>query len=499
VAVERLTGGAKRQANLDPMPRPRRWPRKLSEQVIAFVESFVKVPTGYGAGEPMRLHAYQRKIIRAAFADPKVRAMVASLPRGNAKSTTAAAIALFFLVWPREDPPEVLIVSSNEATAGIILSICRRMVEATPELADRVVAYKDKLTCPGNGGVLRTLPSAESSLHGYAPTMLILDELWLVDEKVWSACVTSAGKRPGSKVLAISTPATTREAFMWRLVQHGRLGLDPTFAYLEWSADDGCDLDDERQWKKANPAIAAGLLDIDGIRSVRHTTPPGRFRQLRLGQWSDHDGTWVGHDEWMALADLDRVIEPGSRIVLGFDGSQRNDATVLIGATVPEQVDEPIHLFMVRAWVRDRRATDWQVPRDEVDEAVRQAMATFDVAALAADPYFWQAELQRWQGEYGNVVEWSTNVGKQMARATDKLIAAIKAPSLTHDGNDILAAHIANATTRPTPHGDILVKHSKNSNRKIDAAVAATIAHDIAVTLTNEPKTLPLLSGVISI
>jgi phage terminase large subunit-like protein len=497
--MERLTGGAKRQAILDPLPRLPRWPRRQAEQVIKWIEAYVRVPAGYGVGEPLRLHPFQRRIIRAAFGDPQVRSMVASLPRGNGKSTLAAAIALHFLIHPRKDPPQVLIVASTQDTAGIILDTCRRMVELSPDLADRVVAYKDRLTCPGNGGVLRTLPSNEAALHGHAPTVLILDELHLVDEKVWSACVTSAGKRPNSRVLAISTPAATREAFMWRLVQHGRIGLDPTFAYLEWAADEDCDLDDERQWRKANPAIAAGLLDIDGIRSVRHTTPPGRFRQLRLGQWADHDGSWIGYDEWMRLADVDRTVQAGERIVLGFDGSQRNDATVLIGATIPEAATDPIHLFVVAAWVRDKLDPNWQVPRDEVDIVVRQTMATYAVEALAADPYFWQSELQRWHAEYGNVVEWSTNVSKQMARATDKFFAAVKAPTLTHDGHELLATHIANATTRPTPAGDILVKHHKTSERKIDAAVAACIAHDVAVTLGNTPKPLPLMSGVIAL
>ena len=231
--MERLTGGAKRQAVLDPLPSVPRMPRRGAERAIRWIEAWCLVPKGYGAGEPMRVHPFQRRIIRAALADPKVRATLVSIARGNGKSLLAAALALHALLDPRDDPPEVLIVSSNEATAGIILDTCRRMVEAHPELSSRVIAYKDKLVCPGNGGVLRTLPSSESALHGHAPTTLILDELWLVDERVWSACVTSAGKRPQSRVIAISTPAATREAFMWRLVLHGRAGVDPTFRLME--------------------------------------------------------------------------------------------------------------------------------------------------------------------------------------------------------------------------------------------------------------------------
>jgi len=497
--MERLTGGAKRQAILDPLPSVPRMPRRGAERAIKWIEHYVVVPKGYGVGKPMKVHPFQRKIIRAALGNPKVRATVVSIARSNGKTGLASAIALFCLLDPRNDPPEVLVVSSNEATAGILLDNCRRMVEAHPELAARVVAYKDRLTCPGNGGVLRTLPSIESALHGYAPTMLILDELHLVDERIWSACVTSAGKRPDSKVLAISTPAATREAFMYRLVQHGRIGVDPTFALMEFAADEGCDLDDERQWRKANPAIAAGFLDLEGIRSVRHTTPPGRFRQLRLGQWSDGEGTWVTWDEWDRLTDADRVVEPGSRVVLGWDGAVRNDASVLMGATVPESPDDPVHLFTIGIWQRERTNPDWVVPRDEVDDVIRETMARYQVEALCADPYFWQSELQRWHADYGCVVEWNTNTPQRMARATDKLFAAIKSGTVTHDGDETLALHVANATTRSTPHGDVLVKHSKNSDRKIDALIAACIAHDHAVGVGNTPKALPRLNGLIAI
>ena len=495
--MERLTGGAKRQAVLDPLPHVPGMARRGPKRMIQWIQLFVTIIKGFGVGESMTMHPFQLKIVRA-LCDPKVRTLLVSIARSNGKTGLAAAIAVFYLIDPRDDPPEVLIVSSTEQTAEIMLDNCRRIVAAHPELAARVIPYKDKLVCPGNGGVLKTLPTSESALHGYAPTLLILDELHMVDEKIWSACVTSAGKRPNSKVLAISTPAATREAFMYRLTQHGRIGVDPSFRLIEFAADDGCDLDDEKQWRKANPAIAAGFLDVEGIRSVRHTTPPGRFRQLRLGQWSDSQGSWVTWDEWQRLAD-DRMVEDGARVVLGWDGAVRNDASVLMGATVPESSDDAVHLFVIGVWARDKLNPEWEVPRDEVDDVVRDTMRRYRVEALCADPYFWQSELQRWHAEFGNVVEWNTNTPQRMARATDKLFAAIKSGTVTHDGDETLALHVSNATTRSTPHGDILVKHSKNSDRKIDALIAACIAHDHAVVLGNTPEPLPQLGGLIAL
>jgi phage terminase large subunit-like protein len=68
-----------------------------------------------------------------------------------------------------------------------------------------------------------------------------------------------------------------------------------------------------------------------------------------------------------------------------------------------------------------------------------------------------------------------------------------------HDGNETLALHVANATTRETPHGAVPVKHAKSSGLKIDALIASILALQYAVQVMNEPKRQPLFAGVIAL
>jgi hypothetical protein len=198
----------------------------------------------------------------------------------------------------------------------------------------------------------------------------------------------------------------------------------------------------------------------------------------------------------MALTDLDRVVSADEPIVLGWDGSISNDASCLIGCTVPQDIDEKPHLFVVGIWERNKLDPNWQVPREEVDQVVRMTMANYNVQALCADPYFWQAEIQRWNNEFGNVIEWNTASPQRMARGADALYAAYKSQNLSHDGNATLALHAANVVTRDTPHGVIPVKRSKNSQAKIDALIAALIAHAHAAHLSNQPKEQTALGGI---
>jgi len=59
---------------------------------------------------------------------------------------------------------------------------------------------------------------------------------------------------------------------------------------------------------------------------------------------------------------------------------------------------------------------------------------------------------------------------------------AVMESRLIHDGNPILARHLSNAVTKIDNMGPRIVKDSRNSPRKIDAAVALVICVDRALT-----------------
>src|SRR6266571_745020 len=116
----------------------RRLPKAGGARVIAFIELFVRVPKGKNARQLMKLRPWQKEIIRALFDRPRPRTALVSLPRGNGKTTLAAAIALYGLLGDGVEGAQVLCVASDERQAGIVFAICRRMVELEPRLADRV-------------------------------------------------------------------------------------------------------------------------------------------------------------------------------------------------------------------------------------------------------------------------------------------------------------------------------------------------------------------------
>lgn len=464
------------------------WPRARAARRLKFIREFIVAPKGRGAGKPMRVRPWQREIIEGAYG-VGVRTALVSMPRANGKTALAAALAVAEL-FAGDLSAEVLVVASDERQAKIALNLARRMIELSPELSERAHVYRDHIAVPQNDATMRALPADAAALHGWDPSLLIVDELHVVTEDVWEAVSSVSGKRPESLVLAISTPATSIDSIMFRLIEHGREGTDPSFYLREFSAPKDCDLHDRDAWAEANPALGDFLAE-DGLASAARTLREPVFRQLRLGQWVTGAEGWLPFGAFGECVDEGRLIDDDEPVVLAFDGSASGDSTALIGCTV----NDP-HLFVVGLWENpgDPR---WRVPRSDVDTAVDVAFADFNVVELAADPWGWRSEIESWADRHGEktVIEWNTAAAGRMAPATDRMYQAVIEQTVSHDGNEDLAKHFAHCIAKRTPMGDLVSKDKKSSPRKIDAAVASIVALDRAAWHGNQkPKRKKLMA-----
>lgn len=457
------------------------WPRDRAKRRERFIREYVKVPKGVGALKAFKLRDWQQEIVRGAFA-PGVRTAVVSIPRANGKTALAAALSVAEL-FVGDPSAEILAVASDERQARLVLNMARRMIELSPELAERAHVYRDHISVPENDSSMRALPADPAALHGFDPTFLVIDELHVVTEDVWEAATSVAGKRPESLTLAISTPATSPDTIMWRLIEHGREGSDPAFYLKEFAAPEGCATDDREAWRVANPALGDFLAE-DGMESARRTLREPVFRQLRLGQWVTGVEGWMPFGAWDKCAS-DRRPEAGQKVVLAFDGSASGDSTALIGCTVG-----PDPLMWVEGLWENPGDPRWRVPRGDVDAAVDLAFDRYDVLELAADPWGWRSEIEAWAGRHGErrVVEWNTAFAQRMAPATDRLFQAVATGEVAHDGDPRMAAHVAHCVAKPTALGDLVSKDKRGSPRKIDAAVAAIVALDRAAFHTKKTK-----------
>jgi phage terminase large subunit-like protein len=469
-----MRAGPKGQVTAPPL-NLRRLPRRGGARAIAFIERYVTVPKGTGARHRMKLRPWQREIIRGVLDDPRPRQALVAIPAGNGKSTLAAAIGLYGLLGDGVEGAQVLVVASDERQARIIFRTARRMVELDKDLSARVQVFADHLLEPRTDSVFMALPADPGSLQGWDPSMALVDELHVVTDDTFEAMAARAGKRDRSLLLAISTPPKAGDdGVMRRLVDHGRAGVDPSFYFTEFAAPAGCALDDEAAWTIANPALD-DFLHRDALRA---TLPPkmreNAFRRYRLGQWVGVDDAWLPDAAWAACADATITIPDGTEVVLAFDGSFNGDTTVLTVASV----DQRPHVDLVELW----EAAGKQVPIVDVEAAIRAACRRWRVLEIAADPFRWARSLQLLDGVGLPVLEYPQSPGR-MTPATARFYEAVVNGQLTHSGDSRLARHVGNAVLREDARGARLAKERKDSPRRIDAAVAAVMAHDRAAAL----------------
>ena len=186
-----MKAGPKAPVTADPLDL-KGWPRDRAKRRERFIREFVKVPKGVGAEKAFKLRPWQQDILRGAFA-PGVRTALVSLPRANGKSALAAALAVAEL-WVGASSAEVLVVASDERQARIVLRMAKRMIELNPELAERTQIYADRIFVPENDATMIALPADPGALHGWDPSLLVVDELHVISETVWEAVTSMAGK-----------------------------------------------------------------------------------------------------------------------------------------------------------------------------------------------------------------------------------------------------------------------------------------------------------------
>jgi phage terminase large subunit-like protein len=467
------------KASIDGSPLPMRRSRRRELAVARFASDYIRVPRGHGVRKPLRLRPWQRALIAVTWdARPRPRLAGWMLPRGQGKTSLTAVLALYELLSGAEGA-QVVVMATDERQAGLTFRIAVRMVELHPELEQRVQLYHDHMTVPARGSSFTVLPAVAKRLEGLDYTLALVDEAGRVDQEVYEVISLATGKQKASVVLAIGTPGPELEqTVLGRLrpyaIDHPG---DPLVVWREHSAAGFEDhpVDCRHCWELANPALG-DFLAVDGLEAC---LPPkmreASFRRARLCQLTDQlEDAWLPPSAWAACADATRPIPDGAEVALSFDGSFNGDTTVLVVATI----DQRPHVDLVELWEADGR----QVPVVDVEQAIRQACRRWRVLEIAADPFRWARSLQLLEGEALPVMEYPQSPGR-MTPATARFYEAVVNGQLSHSGDRRLARHIGNAVLREDSRGARLAKERRDSPRRIDAAVAAGMAHDRAATL----------------
>lgn len=398
--------------------------------------------------------------------------------------------------------PFIRIMATEETQTGNVYdTIYFNLTEGPLGEVPGIDAGLTRVFLPG-GGEIRPSTASSAAKDGGIETFAVFDESHLYNQpdlrQMYKTVTRNMRKRKkiaGTWFLETTTmfapgeESTAEETYqLATAIKEGRARRQRLLYDHRWGECN--DLNDEEELRAGLVEAygdALGWNDLDGLVDEFYDPRADVLdsRRFFLNAETSTSDAWIAAHEWAACSDATKVIADGETVVLGFDGSVRDDSTALVVCRVSDG-----HLELLGCWEKPdgRRGDTWQVDRVEVDAAVAAAFEKWKVIGFYADPAHWMDTLDKWMDEFGSrllvrasvqrPLEWWTNRPKAMVDALARFHEAVIARNLTHDGGSVLTRHILNARRRVVRQGITIAKDHHTSPRKIDAAMAAVLAYE---------------------
>lgn len=442
---------------------------------------------------------------------PRFRTVLVLVARQNGKTSLLKVLALF---WLYVQAVELVLGTSTK------LDYARESWEGAVALA-RACPDLDELILPGASGVRRangeqTLTvrgplgrqhrykiAAANADAGRSLTVgrLILDELR--QHKTWAAwaAATKAGMAvPDFQTWAITNAGDVKSVVLNTLrakalaqmaagtpIDLGAPAADDvtaaggTIGLFEWSAPEGCPIDDRTGWAQANPSLGYGTITEEAIAEAMGTDPEPLFRTEVLCQTvAALKPLPIPLDTWAALGDEESTFPDGQH-VLAFEVSLGSRWTTV--ALAGRREDGRCQLEVLKR----APGTRW-VPEFLATVATQNGGA----AGVFANDYPTNKALVP-DLEAAGLTPDGVGVGvtlvnkAEFARACSWLESAVKDGDVVHLDDPDLNDSLANAAKADTGDGG-WVWTRRRSEGDIDAIVAATVAAD-GLRVVPEPNT----------
>ena len=452
--------------------------RTRGERVIAFIEKFCKVPAGdmLPVGSALRLEPFQKKFILDVYDNPfGTQRAYLSIARKNGKTALIAGIVLAHVVGPEaRQNSQIVSGAMSRDQAGIVFELARKMVEMSPELTKvtRIVPSSKRIYGLVRNVEYKALSAEGKTAHGLSPILAILDEVGQVvgpRSPFISAITTSQGAYKDPLLIAISTQAPTDADLFSLWLDTQKSTKNPRIISHVYSAPEECQLDDEKAWAIANPALGTfrSLEDVAEQAQLAMDMPAyeNEFRNLYLNQRVEMVSPFVSKSVWEANG-APTTHYKGREVYGGLDLAQVNDLCAL---TLVDAKDGSVNcaFWLPKQNLREKAQKDkvqWDVWEKEgfllttpgaaveyeyVAEYLRGVFDSCTVIAIGFDRYHmkhlrpWLVKAQFSEAELAKFIEFGQGT-QSMTPALRSFEVKLLNNELKHGNNPILAMCAAN-------------------------------------------------------
>lgn len=391
--------------------------------------------------------------------------------------------------------PLIQITAYSEEQTFNIFGALKPMMQDGPLANAAVRIGEEFIRLPGDGKI-DTVTSSQMSRLGQRVTYVPQDEvgLWTKENKMLAVATTQRRGAAGmqGRVTETTNGWDPSENSVAQRTAHAAL-TSPDIFRLHRLAPSNLRFTNQRDRRRILRYVYEGCwwIDLDGIEAealeILKDDPANAMRffgnMIVVGQ-----GAWMPDGLWDATADAARVVPPGTPVAGGFDGSDSDDWTAL-------RLETQDGFRFTPTYGPDNRPCYWNpaewggsIPRGEVHAAMDEVFRKYRVKRLNCDTKEWQSEIGEWAVKWGDTVvfEWPCYriipTHNALVRSLTDLKTAQKQGRKVHDGCVMAADHVANARKAAKPQDRYLLA-KPDAHRKIDIAMADTLAHEAAAEL----------------
>ena len=382
------------------------------------------------------------------------------VPRQNGKGSILEARELFALFGGDE---RLIIHSAHRYdTSELHFQRLLDLMEGNRDLARHIrsvskVSGKESITVRRVDGSRCQLKfkarTVGGAARGFSCDLLILDEAFLLPEKVLAAVLPTLSARENPQVWYTSSAGYPDSDALWRVVQRGRAGELGT--YVEYGCESGADPADRDNWLRANPGLGI-RLSWDVLEDNYAVMTGQDFAREHLGIWDEAaDASPIPTAMWDACRS-DAPREGAAWFGIEVESQLRSAAIGVAGETAD---GHPRVAIVERA-----PGIEWVVPR----------CVELGIAHVAMDVDGASSALVRPLEDAGIwVVPMRTS---DAIEACGQLQADVYAARLVHPGRAVLDQHVAAARRRDLGDAGAWVFGRKQSEQDINALQAVTWA-----------------------
>ena len=466
-----------------------------------------------------QLDTWQERIVRRIYGPRHedgtriVKTVVLLLPRGNRKTSLAAALAMLHTIGPEREPQgEAIFAAADRKQAGIAFKEATGIVRSDKRLVAATRIYDahnsaKKIAYPKDGSFLEVISGDAGPQHGRTPAFVLADEIHIWPNRfLWEALTTGLDKSDNPLLIVATTAGRGDGNLAYEVVEDARKVArgevdDPSILPILFEAPRDADWQDEALWHEVNPGLRHGYPSLDGFR--RHAKRAARsvgerqsLKQLKLNIWLDAaTDPFVDMDVYDAGAkaiDLDALKD--EPCWLAVDLSSTIDLSVIVACwrtadgyfvkpwffcpedNLQEREDEAGVSYV--DWVEQGliEATPGTViDYERITNKLIELCEDFDVREIDFDPYL-ARQVQPKILEMGLPAVDFRQVPSLMMPAFHELERAILGGEFMHGGHPVLRHCFANVVVKRNDQGHVAKFTKPKLWLSIDGAVAAAMA-----------------------